>query len=73
MPKVEENCSRCGKLFYIPDRENYAYKKYKPYYDGVHSFKWYCSWRCMRAEEREEEYTKAQRREAYAKRKALHR
>lgn len=70
---AEEFCCVCGKRFYIPDRETYVYQKQRCYYDGKHSIKWFCSWRCMRAEEKEHERKKEQRRAAYAKRKAIHR
>ena len=72
MAAYEEYCTQCGKRFYIGDRDSYAYQKQRTYYDGKHSIKWFCSWHCLRAEEKAHERELAERRRKYAKRKAIH-
>lgn len=67
-----ETCYQCRKQFYIPDRYSYAYQKQRVYYDNAHSIKWFCSWHCLRAEEKEHERMKEERRLQYAKRKTVH-
>ena len=67
----EKHCSVCGKLFYAGDAENWVYKQQRGY-GANHTWLWFCSWHCMRYEEKEHEKEKQKRREMYAKRKALH-
>lgn len=49
----EKKCRRCGKKFIVHGGEWAFYK---------HDSKWWCSWGCMRADEREN-LSKAERRE----------
>ena len=67
----EKHCSVCGKLFYAGDAENWVYKQQRGY-GKTHEWLWFCSWHCMRYEEKEHEREKQKRREMYAKRKAVH-
>lgn len=48
----ESKCPKCGKIFYIWDRDIWAYKAYVP--EGHRSVPtFYCSWSCMRSAEKE--------------------
>lgn len=50
--KSECKCPKCGKIFYIWDRSKWAYKSYESKGHKANS-KYYCSWGCMRAAEKE--------------------
>ena len=44
-------CSVCGKQFGVLHPDRWAYK----WRTGMNSFKWFCSWRCLREKEKENE------------------
>ena len=44
-------CSVCGKEFGVLHPDRWAYK----WRTGMNSFKWFCSWRCLREKEKENE------------------
>ena len=45
----ERKCPVCGGKFFIPAYSQWAYKS-----DKKHGVKYYCSWKCMRAAQKEE-------------------
>lgn len=52
MKTYNERCPVCGKLFYVGDRRNYAYKrggKYDKHRSEHPYLHYYCSWTCYRS------------------------
>lgn len=55
--RMEKNCHRCGKEFEMPCGD-WAYKQYKG-----RGIRYFCSWKCMRAWEKEHDHSKIGERE----------
>ena len=45
-------CATCGGEFFIPDIEDWAFKKYKTKKNNVTKTFYFCKWSCMRAWQR---------------------
>ena len=58
-----ETCYQCKKRFMVPSYSEYVYKR---------QAKLFCRYSCMRTYDQLHEAEKEKRREAYAKRKAIH-
>lgn len=52
---IKCECFRCGKAFYPEKREIWAYQRYAYKVDrtGSEKRRFFCSWRCLRAYDRE--------------------
>lgn len=48
---TDKRCAVCGKTFTVPHPTRWGYKKATGKQNGGYSYRYFCSWKCLRADE----------------------